>query len=88
MPVAKNLQMENIIDQRVGKKTRRKTYFEYLIKWKGHLIEDVSWCLYLPAASIHHLKDFHDDFNLYYEKIYPTHLIFYDYCKKLAVYIL
>jgi hypothetical protein len=35
MPVAEKLQMEKIIDQRVGKKTRRKTYFEYLVKWKG-----------------------------------------------------
>jgi hypothetical protein len=43
MPVAGKLQMENIIDQRTGKKTRRKTYFEYLIKWKGQPIEDVSW---------------------------------------------
>jgi hypothetical protein len=43
MPVAKNPQMEKIIDQRIGKKTRRKTYFEYLVKWKGHLIEDPSW---------------------------------------------
>jgi hypothetical protein len=35
--------MEKIIDQRIGKKTKRKTYFEYLIKWKGHPIEDASW---------------------------------------------
>jgi hypothetical protein len=35
--------MEKIIDQRVGKKTRRKTYFEYLVKWKGQPIEDASW---------------------------------------------
>jgi hypothetical protein len=35
MPVAEKLQMEKIIDQRVGKKTRRKMYFEYLVKWKG-----------------------------------------------------
>jgi hypothetical protein len=35
--------MEKIVDQRIGKKTRRKTYFEYLVKWKGHLIEDASW---------------------------------------------
>jgi hypothetical protein len=35
--------MEKIIDQRIGKKTKRKTYFEYLIKWKGHPIEDANW---------------------------------------------
>jgi hypothetical protein len=43
MHVAEKLQMEKIIDQRIGKKTKRKTYFEYLVKWKGHLIEDSSW---------------------------------------------
>jgi hypothetical protein len=43
MPVAEKPQMEKIIDQRIGKNTRRKTYFEYFIKWKGHPIEDVSW---------------------------------------------
>jgi hypothetical protein len=32
--------MEKIVDQRIGKKTKRKTYFEYLVKWKGHPIED------------------------------------------------
>jgi hypothetical protein len=35
--------MEKIIDQRIGKKTRRKTYLEYLVKWKGHPIEDANW---------------------------------------------
>jgi hypothetical protein len=29
-------QMECILDKRVGKKTRRKEYFEYLVKWKNH----------------------------------------------------
>jgi hypothetical protein len=43
MPIAENPQMEKVIDQRVSKKTRRKTYFEYLAKWKGHAIEDASW---------------------------------------------
>jgi hypothetical protein len=43
MPVAENPQMKNINDQRVAKMTRRKTYFEYLVKWKGHPIEDASW---------------------------------------------
>jgi hypothetical protein len=35
--------MECILDKRVGKKTRRKKYFEYLVKWKNHLVEDASW---------------------------------------------
>jgi hypothetical protein len=43
MPVVEKLQMENILDHRIGKKTRRKTYFEYLVKWEGHPIEDASW---------------------------------------------
>jgi hypothetical protein len=43
MPVAEKPQMEKIVDRRIGKKTRRKTYFEYLVKWKGRPIEDASW---------------------------------------------
>jgi hypothetical protein len=35
--------MENIVDQRIGNRTKRKNYFEYLVKWKGHPIEDSSW---------------------------------------------
>jgi hypothetical protein len=35
--------MEKIIEQRDGKKTRRKTYLEYLVKWKYHPMEDASW---------------------------------------------
>jgi hypothetical protein len=43
MLVDEKSHMEKIMDQRVNKKTRRKTYFEYLVKWKGHPIEDASW---------------------------------------------
>ena len=43
MPIAEKPQMEKIIDQRISKKTRRKTHLEYLVKWKGHPIEDASW---------------------------------------------
>jgi hypothetical protein len=43
MPIAEKPQMEKIVDQRIDKKTRRKNYFEYLVKWKGHTIEDASW---------------------------------------------
>jgi hypothetical protein len=35
--------MEKFVDQWISKKTRRKTYFEYLVKWKGHPIKDASW---------------------------------------------
>ena len=48
----------------------------------------LGWCLSLPISSIHSLKDFHDAFNSYYEKIYLAHLIFYGCCKKLALHIL
>jgi hypothetical protein len=43
MPVAEKSQMERILDKRVNKKTRRKEYFEYLVKWKNHSVEDASW---------------------------------------------
>jgi hypothetical protein len=43
MPVAEKPQMESIIDKRVSRKTKRKEYFEYLVKWKGHPVEDASW---------------------------------------------
>jgi hypothetical protein len=35
--------MESIIGGRVSRKTRRKEYFEYMVKWKGHPVEDASW---------------------------------------------
>jgi hypothetical protein len=38
MPIVENPQMECILDKRVSKKTKRKKYFEYLVKWKGHII--------------------------------------------------
>ena len=43
MPIAEKPQMEQILDKRVGKKTKRKEYFEYLVKWKEHPVENVSW---------------------------------------------
>ena len=43
LPVADKPQMECILDKRVGKKTRRKEYYEYLVKWKNNPVEDASW---------------------------------------------
>jgi hypothetical protein len=38
-----NSKIEKILDQRIVRKTRRKIYFEYLVKWKDHPTKDVSW---------------------------------------------
>jgi hypothetical protein len=43
MLVVEKPHMESILDKRIGKKTRRKEYFEYLVKWKGHPVEHASW---------------------------------------------
>jgi hypothetical protein len=43
MPVADKPQMECILDKRLSKRTRWKEYYEYLVKWKNHLVEDASW---------------------------------------------
>jgi hypothetical protein len=43
LPVAQKPEMECILGKRAGKKTRRKQYFEYLVKWKNHPVEDASW---------------------------------------------
>ena len=43
MPIAEKPQMERILDKRASKKTRRKQYFEYLVKRKNHPVEDASW---------------------------------------------
>ena len=42
MPVAEKPQMECILDKRVGKKTQRTESFEYLVKWKGHPVEETN----------------------------------------------
>jgi hypothetical protein len=35
--------MKSIIDKRISRNNMRNEYFEYLVKWKGHPIEDASW---------------------------------------------
>jgi hypothetical protein len=43
MVIAEKPQMECILDKRVGKRTRRKEYLEYMVKWRNHPVEDASW---------------------------------------------
>jgi hypothetical protein len=42
-PITEKPQIENILDHRIAKKTMRKVYYEYLVKWKDHPIEDCNW---------------------------------------------
>jgi hypothetical protein len=41
--VAEKPPMETIIYQIIEKRTNKKTYFEYLVKWKVHPKEYASW---------------------------------------------
>jgi hypothetical protein len=43
MPTVEKPQVEKILEQRVGRKTRRKMHPEYLVKWKDHPVEYSSW---------------------------------------------
>ena len=45
MPTVEKPHMEKNLEQRVGKKTRRKMYVEYLVKWKDHPVEYSSWVI-------------------------------------------
>ena len=36
-------EIEQVLDQRVGKRTRGKEYYEYLVKWKNKPADDASW---------------------------------------------
>lgn len=49
IPPAKPLEIEQILDTQVVRWTQRKEYLQYLVKWKGHPIEDISW---LDAGQI------------------------------------
>ena len=35
-------EIEDVLDSLVGRSTRNKTHEEYLVKWKGRLVEDSS----------------------------------------------
>ena len=43
VPKASKKEVEAILDQRISKKTRGQTYFQYLVKWKKQPMEDSSW---------------------------------------------
>ena len=45
-------EIEKILDSHFGRSTQNRTYEEYLVKWKGRLVEDSSW---LAREEVVHL---------------------------------
>ena len=45
-------EIEEILDSRVGRSIRNRTYEEYLVKWKGRPVEYSSW---LAREEVDHL---------------------------------
>ncbi|XP_059064954.1 uncharacterized protein LOC131856993 [Cryptomeria japonica] len=43
LPKQPPLEIAGILDTRVARKTRRHTYYEYLVQWKDQPIEDATW---------------------------------------------
>lgn len=43
LPPRKPMELECILDKKEVKKSRRKTYYDYLVMWKGLPTEDTTW---------------------------------------------
>ena len=36
-------EIDKVLDKRVAKRTKNREYFRYSVKWKGHLVKNVTW---------------------------------------------
>lgn len=43
MPKTVKREVEVVLEKKVSKRTKGQVYYQYLVKWKGQLVEDVSW---------------------------------------------
>ena len=43
IPSMQKLVVDTILDRRISKKTRRHTYYDYLVQWKGQTTSDATW---------------------------------------------
>ena len=50
-PKKKIEEVEQILNQRIGKSTRGKDYYEYLVKWNNRPVEDAKW-IYQPELDL------------------------------------
>jgi hypothetical protein len=53
LPIKFEEQVEEILATRIGKKTHRKEYMEYLIKWKNRGADDASWVTEDQLSCVH-----------------------------------
>ena len=44
------------------------------------------WCQSLPTSNIHSLKEFHTVFHHYYQRFYPTDLLFENCCEEYELH--
>jgi hypothetical protein len=72
--------MECILDKRVGKKTRRKEYYEYLVKWKNHPVEDASW--EVEASDTEAWKDRAGAHGQESMKVFKPRSMMQEHCQK------
>ena len=59
IPTFEKEEIEEILDSCVGHSNKNMQYEEYLVKWKGHMVEDSTWlskmevsCLGFPLPII------------------------------------
>lgn len=68
MTTAQPLEIKKILDTQVAKRTRRKEYLRYLVKWNNRLIEDSSWLdvtqIQKAGYSVEELMERSHDFYL------------------------
>ena len=57
LPKVSKPQIECILDKKVTKKTRRDTYYSYLVKWKDTPNEDATWMTQIDIEKARYQLD-------------------------------
>ena len=63
IPQKEQPQIEAILDKRILRNTRNKTFFQYLVKWRNQPTEDASW---MTEQEISKYNVLHEDLMKHY----------------------